>query len=108
MAPDGRAWAREPTASERDVQARTGGQVHIKWYFGGISGDEPTMGERIRRGQLDGAASGGPLCEMLAPSMRVMRVVGMLTTQREATYIASRLWSIFEAELHKSGYVGLG
>jgi TRAP-type C4-dicarboxylate transport system substrate-binding protein len=108
MAPDGTAWARELNAFARDVAARTNGQVHIKWYFGGISGDEPTMGQRIRRGQLDGAASGGPLCEALAPSMRVMRVVGMLTTQSEAAYVASRLWSIFEAEFHKSGYVGLG
>jgi TRAP-type transport system periplasmic protein len=108
MAPEGTAWARELNAFARDVAARTNGQVHIKWYFGGISGDEPTMGQRIRRGQLDGAASGGPLCEALAPSMRVMRVVGMLTTQREAAYVASRLWTVFEAELHKSGYVGLG
>src|SRR5438270_13701597 len=77
MAPEGTAWARELNAFARDVAARTNGQVHIRWYFGGISGEEPTMGERIRRGQLDGAASGGPLCETLAPSMRVMRVVGL-------------------------------
>ena len=108
MAPDGTAWARELNAFARDVAARTNGQVRVKWYFGGISGDDLTMAERIRRGQLDGAASGGPLCETLAPSMRVMRVVGLLTTSREATYVASRLWSVFETELHKSGYVGLG
>ena len=81
--------------------------MHIKWYYGGISGDEPTMGERIRRGQLDGAASGGPLCEALAPSMRVMRVVGLLTTQSEARFVAGRLWSLFEAEFHHSGIVGV-
>ena len=108
MAPDGTAWARELKAFARDVETRTAGQVRVKWYFGGISGDEPTMGDRIRRAQLDGAASGGPLCETLAPSMRVMRVVGLLTTQREAAYVAGRLWSIFEGEFHKSGMVGLG
>jgi TRAP-type C4-dicarboxylate transport system substrate-binding protein len=108
MAPDGTAWARELNAFARDVDSHTNGQVHIKWYFGGITGDEPGMGARIRRGQLDGAASGGPLCESLAPSMRVMRVVGILTTQREATYVASRLWSIFESEMHRNGIVGLG
>jgi TRAP-type C4-dicarboxylate transport system substrate-binding protein len=108
MAPDGTAWARELNAFSRDVQARTNGAVRIKWYYGGITGDEPTMGERIRRGQLDGAASGGPLCEALSPSMRVMRVVGLLTTQREAAFVASRLWSTFEAEFHKNGMVALG
>ncbi|MGZ5915533.1 MAG: TRAP transporter substrate-binding protein DctP, partial [Hyphomicrobium sp.] len=108
MAPEGTAWAHEFNAFAREVESRTWGQVHVKWYFGGISGDESAMGERIRRGQLDGAASGGPLCESLAPSMRVMRVVGLLRTPEEATYVAGRLWSIFEAEFHKSGVVGLG
>jgi TRAP-type C4-dicarboxylate transport system substrate-binding protein len=108
MAPEGTAWARELNAVSREVAARTGGQVRIKWYFGGIAGDEPTMGARIRRGQLDGAASGGPLCEALAPSMRVMRVVGMLMTAREATYVAGRLWSLFQTEFHDSGMVALG
>ncbi|MGZ3440293.1 MAG: TRAP transporter substrate-binding protein DctP, partial [Polyangia bacterium] len=108
MAPDGTAWARELNAFSREVRSRTNGQVRIRWYYGGITGDEPTMGARIRRGQLDGAASGGPLCEALAPSMRVMRVVGLLTTQREAAFVAGRLWSIFESEFHKSGMVALG
>jgi TRAP-type transport system periplasmic protein len=108
MAPAGTAWARELNAFAREVDARTNGRVRIKWYFGGISGDEPGMGARIRRGQLDGAASGGPLCETLAPSMRVMRVMGMLTTPREATYVASRLWPTLDKEFHKSGVVGLG
>ena len=108
MAPDGTAWARELKAFARQVESSTHGQVRIKWYFGGISGDEPAMGDRIRRGQLDGAASGGPLCESLAPSMRVMRVVGLLTTQKEAAYVAGRLWNVFEGEFHKSGMVGLG
>jgi TRAP-type C4-dicarboxylate transport system substrate-binding protein len=108
MAPDGTSWARELNAFARDVELRTKGQVHIKFYFGGITGDEPGMGQRIRRGQLDGAASGGPLCESLAPSMRVMRVVGLLTTQSEATYVASRLWPVLEGEMHKNGMVGLG
>ena len=108
MAPDGTAWARELNAFSREIESRTAGQVRVKWYFGGISGDEPTMGERIRRGQLDGAASGGPLCEALAPSMRVMRVVGLLTTQKEAGYLAGQLWSVFQSEFHKSGMVALG
>jgi TRAP-type C4-dicarboxylate transport system substrate-binding protein len=108
MAPDGTAWARELNAFSREVATRSHGQVRIKWYFGGITGDEPTMGERVRRGQLDGAASGGPLCEALSPSMRVMRVVGLLTTPREAAFVAARLWPIFEGEFHKSGMVALG
>ncbi|MDB4968147.1 MAG: TRAP-type C4-dicarboxylate transport system, substrate-binding protein [Myxococcales bacterium] len=107
-APAGTAWAREFAAFAREVEAGTKGQVRIKWYLGGIAGDEKQMGERVRKGQLDGAASGGPLCEQLAPSMRVMRVVGLVTSMREAGYVASRLWPIFEAEFKRSGMMPLG
>ncbi len=108
MAPDGTAWARELKAFAREIEARTDGRVRVKWYFGGIAGDEPTMGQRIRNGQLDGAASGGPLCETLSPSMRVMRVVGLLTTGPEARYVGDILRPTFEAEMHAHGVVGLG
>jgi TRAP-type C4-dicarboxylate transport system substrate-binding protein len=107
-APAGTAWAREFAAFARDVEAGTKGQVRIKWYLSGIAGDEKQMGDRIRSGQLDGAASGGPLCEQLAPSMRVMRVVGLITSAREAGFLANRLWPTFEAEFKKSGVMPLG
>jgi TRAP-type C4-dicarboxylate transport system substrate-binding protein len=107
MAPAGTAYARELNAFARDVEHDTHGQVRIKWYFSGVAGDEMQMGERIRARQLDGAASAGPLCEQLAPSMRVLRVVGLLTTPREASFVAGRLWPVFEKEFHKSGVAGL-
>lgn len=107
MAPGGTAWAREFNAFARDVAQETDGAVHVKWYFGGIVGDEPAMGARLARGQIDGVASGGPLCERWAPSMRVLRVVGLLTRPEEATYANDRLRPTFEKEFHKSGIVPL-
>ena len=54
-----------------DGDARAGA---VKWYFGGIAGDELQMLERIRREQLDGIVSGGMACEKLSPSMRILRI----------------------------------
>jgi TRAP-type transport system periplasmic protein len=107
MAPGGTAWAREFNAFAREVAQQTNGAVHIKWYFSGIVGDEPSMGQRLARGQIDGLASAGPLCERWAPSMRVLRVVGLLTTPSEATYANDRLRPVFLGEFHKSGVVPL-
>jgi TRAP-type C4-dicarboxylate transport system substrate-binding protein len=107
MAPAGTAWARELNAFARDIEEQSHGSARIKWYFGGIAGDEMQMGERLRRGQLDGVASGGPLCEQLAPSMRALRVLGLLTSQAEARFVIGRLWPIFEREFKSRGYAGL-
>jgi TRAP-type C4-dicarboxylate transport system substrate-binding protein len=108
IAPEGTAWARELNAFARDVETHTNGAVRVKWYFGGIAGDEGEQLERIRRGQLDGATSGGPMCETLAPSMRALRILGLLTTPAEATTVVTRLINRLAQEFHTHGFVLLG
>jgi TRAP-type C4-dicarboxylate transport system substrate-binding protein len=107
-APPGTAWAREGTAFSREVERLTHGTLKIKFYLGGITGDELETAQRIRRGQLDGIASGGMLCMRLAPSMRVLRVPGLLQTREESAYVSGRLRQVFDAELAKNGFTNLG
>src|SRR5690348_13261182 len=90
IAPDGTGWARELKAFARDVEAGSHGQLKIKWYFGGIAGDESQVPQRIRKGQLDGEAA-AITCARLAPSLKVLRVVGLFRQREEASYVLSRL-----------------
>ncbi len=108
VAPDGTAWARELKAFDREVQAVTHGQVRVKWYFGAIAGNEIEVKERIERGQLDGTASGGMMCQKVAPSMRVTRVQGVFHTRDEASYALTRLNRTLEEEARKNGYTLIG
>ncbi len=106
--PDGTVWAREIHSLARDIEERTRGQVRLKVYFSGIAGDEVEVGERIARDQLDGAFSGGMLCMRLAPSMRVMRVLGLFQGREELGYVLGRLKQVIDDEFRKSGFVNLG
>jgi TRAP-type C4-dicarboxylate transport system substrate-binding protein len=103
IAPDGTSWAREAKAFGREVEASTQGQVQVKWYFGGIAGDELAVGERIRRGQLDGAAAAS-LCEHLAPSLRVMRIPGVFQQRGEHQHVLARLRPRLVEEFHRAGF----
>ncbi|MDB4970577.1 MAG: TRAP-type C4-dicarboxylate transport system, substrate-binding protein [Myxococcales bacterium] len=107
-APPGTAWAREAKAFERDIEELTHGQVRMKWYLGGIAGDELQMLDRIKREQLDGVASGGMLCQRLAPTMRALRIVGLFQSRDESAYVNGRLKSTLDAEFLRSGFVNLG
>ncbi|HEY1584642.1 MAG TPA: TRAP transporter substrate-binding protein DctP, partial [Polyangia bacterium] len=107
-APEGTAWAREGHSNERDISELTHGQVRMKWYFGGIAGDEMQMLERIKREQLDGVASAGMLCAKLAPSMTALRIVGLFQSRDESAFVSGRLKDTFDAEFLKSGFVNLG
>jgi TRAP-type C4-dicarboxylate transport system substrate-binding protein len=107
VAPEGSAWAREIHGFTRDVDSVTAGNVQLKWYMGGIAGNEFTTIERIRKGQLDGSALTLG-CEQLAPSLHVMRVVGLIQSREESHYVLGRLRPRVEQEMAKSGFVALG
>jgi TRAP-type transport system periplasmic protein len=108
IAPDGTAWARELKAYAREVSDKTAGRVTLKIYYGGIAGDEMQVGERITRGQLDGAISGGALCGKLSPSMRVPMVQGVFQNREEAVHVMSGLNGLFDEELRAAGFTHLG
>jgi TRAP-type C4-dicarboxylate transport system substrate-binding protein len=108
LAPDGTTWARELRSWAENVEKESKGAVGIKLYFGGMAGDEPDAFERIRRGQLDGALSGGHICERVAPSLRVMKVPGLFSDRDEATFILRRLRPIVDREAKANGFTSLG
>jgi TRAP-type C4-dicarboxylate transport system substrate-binding protein len=107
-APEGTTWAREAHAFARDIEALTHGTIRVKFYFGGITGDEIQTTDRIRRGQLDGMASGGMACMQIAPSMRVLRVLGVFQSRDESAYVSGRLRATLDEEFAKAGFVNLG
>ena len=107
VAPEGSSWAHEFHTLAREIETATHGEVQLKWYLGGIAGDEIASLERVRRGQLDGVA-GAMFCDRLAPSMRVGRVIGLFQSREEWQYVMSRLLPEFDKEFARSGFVNLG
>jgi TRAP-type C4-dicarboxylate transport system substrate-binding protein len=106
LAPEGTAWAREMHALAREIEIGTDGKVQLKWYLGGIAGDELTVIDRIRKGQLDGTA-GALFCERLAPTFEVNRVVGLFQSRAESTYVLGMLRNQLNQEFARSGFVPL-
>ena len=105
IAPDGASWTRELKAFARELESRTHGRVRMKWYWGGIAGDEVQVLERIRRDQLDGQAS-AQACERVAPSLRITRVLGLFQSRDETSYVMRRLRASLDEEMRQNGFVG--
>jgi TRAP-type C4-dicarboxylate transport system substrate-binding protein len=108
VAPSGSAWANEMKGFAREIEQRTGGRVRVKWYFNAVAGDEGEMAARVGRGQLDGMASGGMVCQTAAPSMRVLRIPGLFQTGEEANHVVHSLQAKLEAEARDRGWAFLG
>jgi TRAP-type C4-dicarboxylate transport system substrate-binding protein len=107
VAPDGSPWARNFRGFVHQVEQATEGHTRIKFYFGGVAGDEPEQAERLRQGQLDGIIA-AISCDQFSPSMALVRLAGLFQTQDEALAVMNRLQPDFSAEGHKSGFLILG
>lgn len=104
VAPEGTPIVREVRAFGREIALATHGEVEVKWYPGAIAGSEVEVADRIRRGQLDGTASGGMLCERIAPTLRIGRVQGMYRDRDEQSFVLARLRERIAQEMRQSGY----
>src|SRR5256885_1431280 len=88
---EGTVWVRVGKAFANEVEQLIRGQLKVKWYLGGIAGNELQVMDRMRRDQLDGVGLGGMVCQRLAPTMRVTRLIGLLRSRAEAEYVLTRL-----------------
>ncbi|MBV8760872.1 MAG: TRAP transporter substrate-binding protein DctP [Deltaproteobacteria bacterium] len=104
-APDDTSWAHAFHQFARMVSEGTHGEVEIKFYYGGIAGDEAETHRLMDAGKLDGVVSGGPLCDDVIPSMRALGIVGLFQSQDEATYVLNQLRPAIDKEAHASGYL---
>jgi TRAP-type C4-dicarboxylate transport system substrate-binding protein len=107
IAPDGTVWAQELKDFAREIEAGTHGELRIKWYLGGVAGDELATLERLRAGQLDGS-TGTELCQRLAPTLRAVSLFGLFRDHDEEAYVLNRVRKRIDEEMHKSGFVDLG
>jgi TRAP-type C4-dicarboxylate transport system substrate-binding protein len=104
VAPEGSAWANLLKDYARELDTFTGGALKVKWYFGSVTGDELQTFEGIQKGHLDGVASGGLICERLAPTMKLQGLTGVFQSRGEAAYVMERLRPTIEAETRKNGF----
>jgi TRAP-type C4-dicarboxylate transport system substrate-binding protein len=62
LAPDGTNWMKEMRAAAKQIKQQTDGRVNIRFYPGGVMGNDNSVLRKIRVGQLHGGAiTGGSL-----------------------------------------------
>ena len=56
LAPDGTSWMKEMRAAAETLTTASGGRVRLKFYPGGVMGNDATVLRKIQIGQLHGGA----------------------------------------------------
>lgn len=71
LAPDGSAWMRELRAAAAEVKQGTGGRVEVKYFPGGVMGNDAVVLRKMRLGQLQGGVLTSSELSMVYPDATV-------------------------------------
>jgi TRAP-type C4-dicarboxylate transport system substrate-binding protein len=108
VAPEGTTWMREMRASADAVKKATDGRVEIKYYPGGVMGDDATVLRKIKIGQLQGGAFTGGEATIITLDSQVYSVPFMFRNQEEIDKIRVKLDPLLHQQFEKAGYDLLG
>jgi TRAP-type C4-dicarboxylate transport system substrate-binding protein len=106
--PDGTQWMDDMRSGAKEIKERTDGRVQIKYYGGGIKGDDKKVLGQIRIRQLQGGAF---TPSALASQYLDLNLYGMplvFESEGEAAYVRSRMDKRLQQGLEDAGFVNFG
>lgn len=105
LAPKTVGWARHiRKIMHPAIKKATNGQVQLKWYWGGVMGDDRDYVQKMKIGQLDGAALSGQGVVLACPEMAVVELPFMFENYAEVDYIRKTMRDEFDQIASQNGY----
>jgi TRAP-type C4-dicarboxylate transport system substrate-binding protein len=108
VAPDGSRWMQQMRAGAEEVNARTSGRITLKFYPGGVMGNDAQVLRKIRIGQLQGGAfTAGGLAERYN-GLNLYGIPLMFRSLDEIDAVRAELDRELAAGLERAGFVTFG
>jgi TRAP-type C4-dicarboxylate transport system substrate-binding protein len=108
VAPDGSRWMQQMRAGAEEVRMRTAGRVALKFYPGGVMGNDAQVLRKIRVGQLQGGAfTAGGLAERYG-ALNLYGIPLLFRSLDEIDAVRAELDPELAAGLERAGFVTFG
>jgi TRAP-type C4-dicarboxylate transport system substrate-binding protein len=108
IVPAGTNWMKELKQGADAVKQRTDGRVKIKFYPGGVMGNDQSVHRKIKIGQLQGGAfTSGGLAHVY-PEIQVLSLPMLFDSFEEVDYVRSKIDPVLKRDIEDSGFVLLG
>lgn len=108
VTPEGSQWMQDMRASAKEIKERTEGRVQIKYYGGGIMGNDQKVLSRIRIGALQGGAFTPTALAGQYSNLNLYGLPMVFDSEEEAAFARSRLDARLSAGLEEAGFVNFG
>jgi len=107
-APEASSWMKAMRASSKEIRELTDGRVQIKYYGGGVMGNDSKVLGKIRIGNLHGGAFTPSALQKIYPEISMYGLPLTFESEEEVTYVRSRLDQTILDGLEEAGYVSFG
>jgi TRAP-type transport system periplasmic protein len=104
LAPDGSLWMKEMRAAGDAVARDTEGRVAIKFYPGGVMGNDATVLRKMRLGQLQGGAFTGSELTLVYKDAQIYSLPFLFQDYSQVDAVRSKVDPVLIAGFEKSGY----
>lgn len=108
VTPEGSQWMKDMRASAKEIKERTDGRVEIKYYGGGVMGNDTKVLGRIRIGSLQGGAFTPTALSSQYPNINLYGLPLNFDSEEEAAFVRERMDPQLEAGLEEAGWVNFG
>lgn len=108
IAPAGTTWMKEMKKGAKNIKKATEGRVKLKFYPGGVMGNDKSVHRKIKVGQLHGGAftSGG--LAHIDPAIQSLSLPMLFDSEDEVEYVREKMDSSLKQSMEKNGFVLLG
>ena len=106
--PEGSTWTNTLHEFAAAVIKETGGDVAIKIYAGGVSGDEVDVLRKMRVNRLHAGGFSGVGLGLVLPEIRVFEAPLLFNTYEEIDYVKEKMFDHFAGRFEEKGYILMG
>jgi len=105
LAPEGSSWMNLFHAWGKAVEEHSSGKIKVKFYPGGVAGDERDAVRKMRLGQINGAAVTAIGLGLIQSEIRVLELPLMIRDYAELDYIRNKFSDEIRKKFEEKGYV---
>ncbi len=105
LAPEGSAWMQLFHEWQKNLEAHSAGKLKVKFYAGGVAGDERDAVRKMRLGQINGAAVTAIGLGLINSQVRALELPMMIDSYSELDYVRTKLDGELRAMFEEKGYV---
>lgn len=108
VTPEGSQWMQDMRASAKEIKERTEGRVVIKYYGGGVMGNDQKVLSRIRLNSLQGGAFTPTALASQYGGLNLYGLPMIFDSEEEAGFVRTRMDQTLSRELEEAGWVNFG